>query len=418
MHGLRWRRGRDDYEHGAIGMMLAVLLSGGVLFGMGAVVVDVGHLYVEREELQSGADAASWKIGLTCASDATKCTSALQSPVATSYAEKNARDHLANAQICLSSSPATCPATWQTPAACPTLSAPATGYSNGTYVEVRTSTLAAAGKTVIAPLFARATKGSAYAGKRVGACARVSWGPPAHTSVFALGISLCDWKRMTGNGVTYYGLLDPLLQDIGLFNILGLTPPVSGVDSAIPEGGGILAFTTNKPATSCTTPINVNDPRGYAWLRDTAGNLPSTPDCLVDLNVGDWARSFSILSAFVWNQNCKQKLHDYAGKKTLLVPIYDAMSQVPPATSASYHIVGFAPFVVTGYNGNMGPIGSILNSLFTANNIFKLLTDVLCGLVAGTGCVYGYFTKSLVTQSNPQFGTGTNYGATIIGRTG
>jgi uncharacterized membrane protein len=62
MYGLRRsnRRKRDDYEHSAIGMTLAVLLSGGVLFGMGAIVVDVGHLYVEREELQSGADAAGW----------------------------------------------------------------------------------------------------------------------------------------------------------------------------------------------------------------------------------------------------------------------------------------------------------------------------------------------------------------------
>ena len=44
------RAGRD---RGAVSMIVGVLLAGGVLLGMTALVVDIGQLYAEREELQS-----------------------------------------------------------------------------------------------------------------------------------------------------------------------------------------------------------------------------------------------------------------------------------------------------------------------------------------------------------------------------
>src|SRR6266704_3179830 len=49
--------GRDD--RGAVGVLVAILMGGGVLLGMGAVVVDVGQLYSERAQLQNGADAGA-----------------------------------------------------------------------------------------------------------------------------------------------------------------------------------------------------------------------------------------------------------------------------------------------------------------------------------------------------------------------
>ena len=47
-------RGHDD---GAVTMLVAVLLAGGVLLGMAALTVDVGLIHAERRELQNGADA-------------------------------------------------------------------------------------------------------------------------------------------------------------------------------------------------------------------------------------------------------------------------------------------------------------------------------------------------------------------------
>jgi hypothetical protein len=55
-------------------------------------------------------------------------------------------------------------------------------------------------------------------------------------------------------------------------------------------------------------------------------------------------------------------------------------------------------------------VGSLLNG-----NLPGLLQSTLCG---ASSCILGYFTKSLVPVDAPVFGTGPNYGATVIGRTG
>ena len=43
-----------DHDRGAVSPLVVILLATGVLLGMTALVVDVGRLYAEREELQAG----------------------------------------------------------------------------------------------------------------------------------------------------------------------------------------------------------------------------------------------------------------------------------------------------------------------------------------------------------------------------
>ncbi len=74
--------GRD--EEGAIGVLVAIFLAGGVLLGMGALVIDVGRLYQNRAELQNGADAGALAVAKSCASGS--CNAGL----AGSYANANA----------------------------------------------------------------------------------------------------------------------------------------------------------------------------------------------------------------------------------------------------------------------------------------------------------------------------------------
>src|SRR6516165_9618464 len=57
--------GRD--ERGAIGVLIAVLIGGGVLIGMGALAIDVGQIYQNRAELQNGADAGALAVADSCA---------------------------------------------------------------------------------------------------------------------------------------------------------------------------------------------------------------------------------------------------------------------------------------------------------------------------------------------------------------
>ena len=57
----RCRRGRWPLSHddrGVVGVLVGLLL-GTVLLGVGALVIDVGQLYQERAQLQSGAGAAA-----------------------------------------------------------------------------------------------------------------------------------------------------------------------------------------------------------------------------------------------------------------------------------------------------------------------------------------------------------------------
>src|SRR5206468_363388 len=59
-------------DRGAVSALVAVLLAGGVLLGMGAIVVDAGQLYAERQQLLAGADAAAMTAAYSCA-DAGTC---------------------------------------------------------------------------------------------------------------------------------------------------------------------------------------------------------------------------------------------------------------------------------------------------------------------------------------------------------
>lgn len=387
--------------------IVAVFLGSSVLLGMGALVIDVGLLYNEQEQLVSGADAASFKVAVNCAGTPATCTTATQTPVAVTYAGRNAKDGLAGAQICFDDTG--CPV-WNTAKECPPIPVPAPGNSRGNWVEVRTTTVTSTGGTLIPPVFAKSVTKGLYQGKRVGACARVAWGTPVVDKVFALGISLCDWKRMTNNGQVFYGPIDALLNATGLFSLIGLPSPGPGGDSAIPQVLPLNAL--GLPLPSCTTPLDLTVPRGYVWLSNPDLTPPDN-DCMIDLKVGDKPRSF-LLSGLMVGVYCAQKLQALRGGGPILVPIFDKIEPEVLSLAPQYRIAGFAPFVVTGYTGLLSGVLSGVGSLL-GGGLFAALATILCG----TGsCIYGYFTKTLIPRNKPQFGTGPNFGATIIGRTG
>ncbi|MBB2949264.1 hypothetical protein FB565_009069 [Actinoplanes lutulentus] len=395
-------------------IIVALFLSNAVIIGMAAIVIDVGLAWQEREQLISGADAASMKIALNCVADPTKCTRTLQAPVAVTYAKKNAKDNAADAQICFSFE-ASCPA-WKTAKSCPPVPTPAAGETVGTWVEVRTTTVTASGTTFLPPAFAKAATGGQYTGKSVGACARVAWGPPVVKKVLALGISLCDWKRMTGNGSTFYGPLDNLVGALGLLPMLGLDPPKPGQDGAI--AAVLPVQLLGIPIPTCT--LVDGSPRGYTWLQGEDIWNPIMPDanCEMELKIGDYPRSFLLGGLTVGSTNrCAARIQALvASKQPVLVPIYDTIKQQLLSIAPQYHIVGFAPFQITGFSGLLGGLLGGVSSILSGN-LLDALVKILCDVASG--CIYGYFMKTLVPTYQPHFGSGTNtYGSTIIGRTG
>ena len=74
--------GRD--ERGGVAVLVAVLISGGVLLGIGALVIDVGQIYQNRAELQSGAEAGALAVARSC------ITSTCAPGAAGQYANSNA----------------------------------------------------------------------------------------------------------------------------------------------------------------------------------------------------------------------------------------------------------------------------------------------------------------------------------------
>ncbi|WP_430786697.1 TadE/TadG family type IV pilus assembly protein [Actinoplanes sp. G11-F43] len=402
------RRRKRDSEHGGVAVIVALFLGSAVLFGSGALVIDVGLLYHEREQLISGADAASFKVAINCANDPTACTPAAQTTVAGTYARNNALDGQTAAQLCFNDTG--CP-TWNTTKQCLPRPPIPVGTYPGNWVEVRTSTITRTGGTIIPPALAGVATGGTYQGTRVGACARVAWGPPAVDKVFALGISLCDWERMTNNGQVFYNPLGTLLNDIGLFQLIGLPSPAPGQDSAIPQ---VLPLTAlGLPLPSCTTPVDLTRPRGYVWLSNP-DLTPPDADCMIDLKVDDLPRSF-VLSGLLVGVYCAQKLQALrTAGAPILVPIFDKIVPELVSLAPQYHIVGFAPFVVTGYTGLLSGVLTGVTSLLSGSLLGALQT-VLCG----TGsCIYGYFTKVLLPRHSPVFGNGRNFGATVVGRIG
>ena len=331
---LTGRRRQDD--RGAISMLAAILFASGVLLGMAALVIDVGMLYAERGQLQSGADAAAVEVAQMCADDPNDCTPAALQPVAARYARDNAANGEADARVCGrggSLAPCAAPAGALTDCI-------GNRPASADYVEVRTNTLRG-GSTVLPPVFAQALLGGDFEGAQVTACARTAWGPPSTAQGLALTISSCDWLRITNAGAT----LPSVEVSIELY------------DESAPTSCGIGG----------TAPTN---PGGFRWL--------STGDsaCRDTLSRSDEYTAVLPGPAPGGCVNALDELLDSGD--AIAVPIFDAARNLGGGRSA-HTVVGFAAFVVTGWQdpSSMNPSPAIPPC-------------------ATPACVQGYFKEALV----------------------
>src|SRR4029453_14541876 len=77
-------------ERGAVSSIVAILFAGGVVFGLGALTVDVGSMMWERRQVQNGADAAAATLPSACANAESNCRSNL--PAIQQLDDSNASD--------------------------------------------------------------------------------------------------------------------------------------------------------------------------------------------------------------------------------------------------------------------------------------------------------------------------------------
>jgi Flp pilus assembly protein TadG len=352
--------GRD--ERGAVGVLVAVLIGGGVLVGMGALVVDVGQLYSERAQLQNGSDAGALAVAKTCAQGS------CDSGTATSYADSNANDGVSKVSlVCGSGSLGGCPATGGSMVDCP--ANPAAGTN---YVDVNTETETPSGSTLLPPSFAQTLLGNSnYHGSTVRACAQAEWGPPSSASGVAVTFSACEWDQATNNGALF-------------------APPPPAIPAA--SFDVVLKLHTTSSSTSCPTePAGADAPGNFGWTDD-----PNN-DCTTPVISGSYGGNTGVSAS----QACKTALAaDVADHTVVYIPIYVSVGGT--GANATFTLKGFAAFVITGYALPGFKSTDWLNPANQCKGSDK--------------CINGYFTQGLIPE--PGSIGGTNLGAEVIELTG
>jgi Flp pilus assembly protein TadG len=357
---------RDD--RGGIAMLTVVMLSGGVLLGAGALVTDVGRIYSERAQLQNGADAAATAIAKACARIPASCA-ASAAALGAKYANSNAADGAADAAVICGRGTGTalpaCPAPATKGSTC-VVSAPA----SGNYVEVRTSTRLPDGSTLLPPVLAAGMAGNgSYSGSRVAACARAAWGAPLISTGLSVTISSCEWAANTANGTSF------------------AVAPSQGLPPASMERTIYLHSTSG--ATTCPAgPSGWDAPGGFGWLTEPNGS------CLSPIRANG---TFSGSTGVSASASCQSALSTArASHQFAYVPVYDGVTGTGSGTT--YHLLGIATFVITGYSLSSVSASSWLTGLSPCHGSQR--------------CLYGYFTQGLVRTSGTL--TTNNLGASIV----
>lgn len=372
-----WPTQRD---RGGVATIVAVLLAGGVLIGMTALVVDVGRFYMEREELQSGADAAAYEIAMDCVKNRPACAPGTVDAAADAYANKNAKDGYGDVLYVCGFAPDHSTGQNRLPG-CDTAPAPAGNLTDcmGTvpagvkFVEVGTRTEIADGTTALPPSFAGALV-PGYDGTTVGACSRVAWGPPARGVAFTF--SLCEWNAYVptdANG-------DPVLA-----------PPPPAVPDKSFEHAIVLHDPDPKKVATCKTGEAGSDlPGGFGWTDENGG------DCQVLVDSGG---QYGVETGVPPSNDCEEAIvAAYKSGEPQAVPIYQQVTGMGTKNGV-YTLKGFTGFVVTGYNlRKMGSVPARLHG------------EDLCK--SPVFCIYGYFTSYI--ESGGEIGTGEDMGVTVI----
>lgn len=376
-------------DRGAIGILVGILIGGGVLLGISALVIDVGLIYHERAQLQNAADAGALAVAKGCALGNADCSADTGTGgTARPYADANSKDVASAVELVCGSDPDAvlpgCPESTGAITECPVET------PEGDYAEVRTSTLETDGTTLLPSVFARALLGNeSYEGKNVRACARAAWGAPSAANGLALTVSWCEWNAATGGGADY-APPPPDLADPSYERVLVLRAPGSGSSKnpaptceAEPSGADIpggFGWTADDPADpgSCTTHFETDG----TYAPDTGGDVPS---------------------------RCKDVLLEaYNNYPTaLIIPVYTGHPD-GQGSNGEYTLWQPAAFVVTGWSGLAAMEGG-------DRSVPSKLTGRTRCANPGDSCLFGYFTTGVTSGT---IGGGSGAGVSVVKLTG
>ena len=209
---------KSAHEGGAISVIVAILLV--TLLGFTAIAIDVGAMYSEHSQLQSGADAAAIGMAQKCARSSTDPLCSTTSTLAASLANQNALDGMSNVRsIALD--------------------------TTARKITVSTTAKESGAPTDSVSLFFADVLGIPTA--KVGASASAAWGSPkAGRTAFPLAVSICQVKGYVDGAMQ-------LLQDHG----------------------------QNANASCNYGPSGAAVAGGYGWLKQDTGKCGATIDLAV-----------------------------------------------------------------------------------------------------------------------------------------
>jgi Flp pilus assembly protein TadG len=409
-------RGNVRAERGAVSALVGILFGGGVIMGMAALSIDVGSLWLERRQVQNGADASALALAKVCAESPAKCKTTDTTTTGALTTLNNANNYQDGAGgfdtdvyangMCGKNiaSPASLPVCGTASTSlrdCPPV--PASVTSTIPYVEVHTQTKQADGTSILPTWLIQTVTGTSKTseGTRVRACARAAFGPVAPTSqtVFPIVMSYCDWASQTG----YSGTPGSAVY------------PNGPVDSITPYGYGTAnpwtsiterkIYTKSNP-TTCSTWNGHSAPGGFYSISAGSCSSNSSVDGWIQATTGNSApcSGMAALKGTVIHIpvfDCLQ------GSAITITAATDCTGQTgankATGSNSVYHIAGYAAFYVTGWFFSSESQTSIKG------------TGVPCS--GGERCISGWFLKDLVAQGDiatPAPGGTPNFGLTVI----
>jgi Flp pilus assembly protein TadG len=344
-------------ERGVTAVFIAISMLG--LLAMTAFAFDFGRMYIEREQLQLGADAAALAIASDCSQG--QCGSlydpSLQGEL---YADSNVNDGTARIQsIDLDVAART--------------------------VDVITGTEDAAGnnflKTVFAPIvgFDQVT---------IGARATATWGPPSTLRTLPLIFSECEWQAFGEAGFVDENPLGFLHRAEAV--TAGQLPPASGYPYQVKAA---TIFFHGSNGTCHSSPSGQDLPGGFGWLTTDPGV------CDLTTTVGSWV---TINPGSSPSQECNPSdIADLMGE-VVIIPYFDMHTGT--GNNAQYRVYGFGALYVTGYNfAGQYKGNSLINGKLPCSG--------------NSRCIQGYFIGDW-TATGGGSGGGPNLGVDIVQLTG
>lgn len=348
-------------ERGATIVFIAVSMVG--LLALTAFSFDFGRVYMERRELQVGAEAAALAIARDCAEG--ECLLLYDAMAeAEQYADANARDGAAWIQ---------------------SLDLDLVNQR----VHVVTGNEDPTGDRNFNMVFARTVGVNSYT---VGAEATAVWGPPGKLGAMPLIYSECEWQSFGEPGFVDVNPLGFLHRSSAVRD--GLLPPATGYAY---ESEFVTIYFHGQQGDCHYNPSGQDLPGGFGWLQ--TGVNPNQL-CEIEVAVGAWQQIDPGSSP---SNGCEPvDLTSMLGT-VQLIPYFD--DHQGTGNNAEYHVSGFGAFYVTGfYFSGQFKEQSLIDGQFPCNGNER--------------CIQGYFIGDWVASGGSVVGGGNDHGVNIVGLSG